>query len=177
MGETVGNRVVHACTPGDTQMICEAHALEIWPHGDCPGPGRPVEYDDYRKLLDLYREGGGMAFDWYQEKAAATAFYPRHIGLLYASLKLCGESGEFAEKLGKLLRDKNLMPPGEDLDPRRISNEDRKALVKELGDMLWYLADIARQLELPLSEVAKQNLEKLADRKERGVLGGSGDDR
>lgn len=123
----------------------------------------------------------------YQHKANKTAIYPGKgtaLGLIYVSLKGCGEAGEFAENVGKALRDDGLATfggttPEEDiviyhtsLDPKRKS-----ALIKELGDRLWYVAQAATELGVPLSEVAEQNLNKLADRQARGVLKGSGDER
>jgi NTP pyrophosphatase (non-canonical NTP hydrolase) len=87
--------------------------------------------------------------------------------LIYPTLKLAGEAGEFAEKVGKLLRDK----------AGRISDEDRAALAGELGDVMWYVAEVATVLELDLDEVGRRNIEKLSSRAERGVIQGSGDDR
>jgi NTP pyrophosphatase (non-canonical NTP hydrolase) len=87
--------------------------------------------------------------------------------LLYPTLKLAGEAGEFGEKVGKLLRDKGGV----------IGPEDRKALADELGDVLWYVAEVATVLDVNLDDVAARNLEKLKSRAERGMLQGSGDNR
>lgn len=87
--------------------------------------------------------------------------------LSYPVLKLNGEAGEVAEKLGKIHRDSQ----GE------ISNVDNLALMRELGDVLWYLAEICTQLNIDFDVVAEMNIDKLADRLNRGVIGGSGDDR
>lgn len=117
-------------------------------------------------FLSPYQEGlySGMSdFDAYQEKAKSTAIYPKNRALEYLTLKLCGESGEVAEKIGKSIRDNT-----------RLDDAD---LAKELGDVLWYVANLADYLGYDLSEVAERNLKKLADRKDRGVLGGSGDNR
>lgn len=106
----------------------------------------------------------------YQLKCKETAVYPcqhGHVGLMYVTLKLNGEAGEVAELVGKALRD----------DEGMISNERREKLAKELGDVLWYVAMIADELDLNLGEVARLNLEKLASRKERNNLHGSGSDR
>lgn len=102
-------------------------------------------------------------FDAYQLKAKETAIYPQDRGLEYLALKLCGESGEVAEKIGKSIRDNT-----------RLDDAD---LAKELGDVLWYVANLADYLGYDLSEIAERNLKKLADRKDRGVIGGSGDNR
>lgn len=109
-----------------------------------------------------------MNFYEYQVAAQKTAIYP-DVGsnYTYPVLGLCGESGEIAEKIKKLIRDKN----GE------YTNEDRKSLSKELGDALWYISSICTEFGLSLDQVAIQNLEKLKDRKDRGKLKGSGDNR
>jgi NTP pyrophosphatase (non-canonical NTP hydrolase) len=82
-------------------------------------------------------------------------------------LGLCGETGEIAEKIKKLIRDKKAI-----LDEEFISE-----IKKELGDVLWYLAVLAKQFDLNLNDIAEKNIEKLASRKERNVLSGSGDER
>jgi NTP pyrophosphatase (non-canonical NTP hydrolase) len=112
-----------------------------------------------------------MTLDEYQQGALATAAYPEAVRVLYPALKLAGEAGEVAEKLGKLMRDEGLRPG------KPLSNAQRDALGKELGDVLWYVAVLAHDLGLGLDEVAATNLAKLADRQRRGVIGGSGDDR
>jgi NTP pyrophosphatase (non-canonical NTP hydrolase) len=112
-----------------------------------------------------------MTIDDYASGARTTAHYPASAHLLYPVLKLAGEAGEVAEKLGKLMRDEG-WSPGEPLTPVQ-----RDALALELGDVLWYVAAVAHDLGLPLGEVARRNLDKLADRAARGVIGGSGDTR
>lgn len=117
--------------------------------------------------------------DDYQQKTAATAVYPGsgraprdfEAAMSYLGLKLAGESGEVCEKLGKWLR-------GDDgrMIPKRMKLDD-SAIVKELGDVLWYVAQIASQLGVNLSTIATVNIDKLADRKARGVIKGSGDSR
>jgi len=90
-------------------------------------------------------------------------------GRFYLTLKLAGEAGEVAEKMGKLIRDKG----GWD----HIGREDLHALTLELGDVFWYLSVLAYDLGITLEEVANANISKLQNRKERGVLKGSGDNR
>jgi NTP pyrophosphatase (non-canonical NTP hydrolase) len=109
-----------------------------------------------------------MTFDEYQKFAKSRALYPG-IGsnVVYPTLGLCGESGEFAEKVKKSLRDDNGV----------ITDTRRAEMVKELGDVLWYLAMIADELGVPLSEVVKCNVEKINSRHERKVIHGSGDNR
>ena len=109
-----------------------------------------------------------MTFADYQRGSRATAVYPdAGDNLLYPTLGLCGEAGEVAEKVKKMVRD-----DGGELTPER-----REALAGELGDVLWYVAQLATEAGLELSEVAQGNLAKLRSRQERAVLQGSGDDR
>lgn len=112
-----------------------------------------------------------MTLDEYQHQARSTALYPESAKVLYPTLKLAGEAGEVAEKLGKLIRDEGYQPGSE------LNTEQRQALAAELGDVLWYVANLAADLQLDLSEVAAANLAKLASRKARGVIHGSGDNR
>ena len=104
----------------------------------------------------------------YQRDSRATAVYPgAGENLTYPTLGLCGEAGEVAEKVKKLLRD----------DGGVLSDERREALAGELGDGLWYLAQVATEARLDLGEIAQGNLAKLRSRQERQVLRGSGDRR
>lgn len=114
-----------------------------------------------------------MEFDDYQQQAHRTSLDTSYGDLqpmnrlIYPTLKLAGEAGEFAEKVGKLLRDK----------AGALGEEDRGALADELGDVLWYAAEVATVLDVELSEVARRNVAKLQSRAQRGVLQGSGDNR
>lgn len=109
-----------------------------------------------------------MLLSDYQARSRATAVYPgAGENLLYPTLGLCGEAGEVAEKIKKMVRD----------DGGELSAERRDALAKELGDVLWYLAQIATEADLDLGDIAGANLEKLLSRQRRSVLTGSGDDR
>ncbi|HVV66977.1 MAG TPA: nucleoside triphosphate pyrophosphohydrolase family protein [Candidatus Saccharimonadales bacterium] len=110
-----------------------------------------------------------MTFDEYQKKALTTVLSTEDSfkDLLHWVLGINGESGEIAEKVKKIIRDKNGV----------VSDEDKKELAKEIGDVLWYLAVFSEELGVQLEDVAKQNLDKLQSRKQRGVLGGSGDNR
>ena len=109
-----------------------------------------------------------MELSDYQERSRATAVYPGvGANLLYPTLGLCGEAGEVAEKIKKMVRD----------DAGVLSPERREALAKELGDVLWYVAQLATEAGLDLDAVAAGNLDKLLSRRERDVLRGSGDDR
>lgn len=107
-----------------------------------------------------------MEFSEYQEKAKETAIYPKtEPSWIYPLLGLAGESGEIFEKLKKVIRDDN----------GKISEEKLQLLKKELGDVLWYLSTLSTELGLKFDDVAKDNINKLASRKERDVLKGSGD--
>jgi len=94
------------------------------------------------------------AFDEYQRKTSVFAAYPRETALSYVGLGLSGEAGEVANQLKKIVRD----------DGGKVTPQRRASLIDELGDVLWYCAALARELELPLSEVARLNIEKLSKR-------------
>ena len=108
-----------------------------------------------------------VTMDDYQENAIDTRMYPQDMAIPYCTLGLTGEAGEVAEKVKKIIRDKGGV----------VSEEDKAELVKELGDVLWYITDMADQLGSSLREVAQTNYEKLASRKARKKLSGSGDNR
>lgn len=106
--------------------------------------------------------------DTYQKKSRKTWNLVRtEHPIVYPTLGLASEAGELAGKVKKIFRDKGGV----------IGPEDREALKYELGDVLWYLAQIATELDLSLREVAEANLEKLFDRLERGAIQGEGDHR
>jgi len=108
-----------------------------------------------------------MELSDYQARSRVTAEYPREAWLAYPALGLAGEAGEVAEHAKKAIRD----------DDGTVSDERRAAIAKELGDVLWYVAQIATELGLDLDEIAQGNLDKLLSRQRRGVLSGSGDER
>jgi len=109
-----------------------------------------------------------MTFEEYQKESRKTAIYPNSgNNFVYPVLGLAGEVGEVAEKVKKAFRD----------DGGVMSDERKAALRGELGDVLWYVAQVATELGLSLEDVAKGNIEKLFSRKERGTLHGDGDTR
>jgi NTP pyrophosphatase (non-canonical NTP hydrolase) len=109
-----------------------------------------------------------MTLSDFQRRSRATAVYPgAGDNLLYPTLGLCGEAGEVAEKVKKMVRD----------DGGELTASRRDALAGELGDVLWYVAQLATEAGLDLGDVAEANLAKLRSRQERAVLQGSGDDR
>ncbi len=110
-----------------------------------------------------------MTFNEYQKKAKTTLLSSGDelLDVLHMALGISGESGEVSEKLKKIIRDNN----GD------LSKLDLESLKKELGDVLWHLAVMAELLGISFDEIATLNIEKLASRKKRGVLKGSGSDR
>ena len=109
-----------------------------------------------------------MDFKTYQKKARLTAQYP-DLGsnYIYPTLGLVGESGEVAEKVKKVIRDKKGI----------FDDESKKGIKKELGDVLWYVSNLCNEFNFSLDEVALQNLEKLKRRAAEGKISGSGDNR
>ena len=109
-----------------------------------------------------------MEINHYQRESRKTAIYP-DIGknTIYPTLGLVGESGEVADKVKKILRDNNGV----------FDKKSKEAIKLELGDVLWYISQIASELGFELEEVAEANLKKLFSRKLRGRISGSGDNR
>ena len=103
-----------------------------------------------------------IGFREYQRKAVSFAIYPATHKVLYPALGLCGETGEVAEKVKKQVRD-------------GVFN--RHEVAKELGDVLWYLANLSNDIGYNLDEIADINIEKLTSRKNRDKIKGSGDNR
>lgn len=107
-----------------------------------------------------------MTLDEYQKEASLTS--DSHCeSVQYLALALCGETGEIANKVKKIVRD----------NEGRFFANDVNAIAHELGDVLWYLSVLAAKLGFPLNQIAKLNIEKINDRLKRGTLHGSGDDR
>ena len=110
-----------------------------------------------------------MQLNEYQKKALMTALYKKKYKIVYPALGLGNEAGEVLGKIKKWLR-------GDDGDGK-MSKERKQALKEELGDVLWYIAVLARDLDLSLDDIAKINLAKLQARKKRKTLRGDGDKR
>lgn len=109
-----------------------------------------------------------MNFEDFQKIVKKTSIYPRQgNNVAYVTLGLAGEAGEVADKVKKLIRD----------DEGILTPDKKKEMIKELGDVLWYLTACASELGVDLEEVATQNAKKVEDRKSRGVLSGEGDNR
>ena len=111
-----------------------------------------------------------MDFSEYERLAARTATWSgkqkEHL-LAYIALGVAGEGGEVAEKIKKVIRN----------DEGVVTDEQREAIKQEIGDVLWYLAMLSRELGFPFEEAAKANIQKLADRAARGVIKSTGDNR
>ena len=116
------------------------------------------ESNKYKKVSDL---------DMYQKVAKTTAIYPREQAIIYPTLGLTGEAGEVANKVKKIIRD------GSNKNDDRMVSE----IKSEIGDCLWYIAVLADDIGCKLSDIANANLIKLANRKEKGTIHGSGDNR
>ena len=101
-------------------------------------------------------------FNSYQRSAVTTAIYPDQHKITYPALGMAGEAGEVANKVKKIMRDGTF---------------DREAIADEVGDCLWYIAALSRDLNINMHDLAMKNLEKLYGRKARGTLQGSGDKR
>ena len=109
-----------------------------------------------------------MTAELYEAQAGETAIFPKEKALEYLALGLTSEAGEVAGKVKKLIRD------GEDVEGFEMK---KLAIASEIGDVLWYCAMMAKEVGVPLNTIMQENLRKLHDRKERGTLQGSGDDR
>ena len=107
-----------------------------------------------------------MDMNDYQAQARTTAIYPEDLGLIYTALGLTGESGEVAEKVKRMIRDGtelNIVKKGE--------------IALELGDVLWYIANLAHEIGVSLETIAKTNIKKINNRAENDTIKGSGDQR
>ena len=109
-----------------------------------------------------------MELNEYQAEALSTAIYPNDNKVEYLALALCGEAGEVADKVKKIIRDHN----GDFSD-----KDTRDRIAYELGDVLWYAANPANAIGYTLSDIAEINLQKINSRAQRGTLHGSGDNR
>jgi|SRR3989344_8488037 len=109
-----------------------------------------------------------MEFNEYQKKAFETAIYPnKGDNIVYPALGIGGETGEVLKKIKKILRD----------DKSIIEEEKKEELIREIGDVLWYIAALSTELKVNLNEIAEKNIAKILLRKERNKVHGSGDNR
>ncbi len=145
--------------PGRVQGVSakpDAAKYRRRPTARCP-------FNTYRSSLSM-----PLTFSEYQRRTRRTAVYPI-VGkrFVYPAIGLAGETGEVLEKIKKVLRDKNGV----------IDEETKKKIGKELGDVLWYVAQLCTELGLNLEKVAEENLMKVEDRARRGAIHGEGDER
>ena len=108
-----------------------------------------------------------MDFNNYQFRASQTAVYPQEKALEYLSLGLVSEAGEVAGKVKKLIRDND----------SQMTEENREQLILEIGDVLWYVAQLCTTLKENMGAVAQKNADKLSARKSNNTIHGSGDNR
>ncbi len=134
-------------------------------------PARWTSASEFTAWTHAYTTLGStftMDLNTYQDSALQTAIYPnRGANFPYPALGLAGEAGEVADKLKKVIRDNDGV----------LTDTVRDAVAKELGDVMWYVAVLAHELDYDLNTIAQNNLDKLFSRQERGVLSGSGDNR
>jgi len=106
----------------------------------------------------------------YQERALGTSKYAnKETSYLAGVLGAASEAGEMAGKLEKRLR--------LNLTTYPKTPADKLKVVKEMGDVLWFIAVAAEAIGWDLGDVMWANLRKLEDREERGQIHGDGDDR
>lgn len=165
--DLVENESYLVCKTEDGKREC---FLAVWT-GKCWTTDRDGDYDS--NWPDAVFENpfrakvtGSMSMEEYQAWVEDNLFYDGK-ELSYPAIGLCEEAGEFAGKVKKMLRDKDGV----------YSEEMRQAMIKELGDVLFYLAMAANRLGSSLDEAAQSNIAKGEGRKARGTLKGSGDDR
>jgi len=126
-----------------------------------------TERNTYIEWMESMSEYSGNSFDTYQQFAISTAIYKLENAVIYPALGLAGETGEVVDKIKKILRDGR----------ENLPEDWNEQIAKEMGDALWYFANLAHDIGYSLSEIAAMNVDKLTDRKKRGVLSGSGDNR
>jgi len=123
-----------------------------------------LENEAKKWMKERYKD---MNVNEYQEKAVATAIYPETHKITYPALGMAGEAGEVANKVKKIIRD----------GKKSLPDDWQQQLASEIGDVLWYCAALARDLDMSLATIMAANLDKLKTRQEQGTLGGSGDKR
>lgn len=120
-----------------------------------------MNFDEYQKMAIKTDLDSNSMGEITEKKCLNT------VGFIDKALGVAGEAGEFADKIKKIMRDKKGF----------YTDEDLEAIVKELGDVLWYVAVTSLYLGVPMSELAQKNIDKLQSRAQRNTLQGEGDDR
>ena len=128
--------------------------------------GKIQKLDDYQSATLRYDTFPGY-YDGTAKYSKDGIMVATEKGLIEKALGLPGEAGEAADKFTKIIRDKNGV----------ISTSDREEIVKELGDVMWYVSTIAAYLDVSLAEVANANISKLESRLKRNKIHGAGDNR
>lgn len=128
-------------------------------------PGTDAPYIGLKIISDMFNSI--LTFNKYQQMAAKTAVYPKEYTVSYPALGLAGEAGEVCNKIKKVYRD----------DKGKLTEERRAEIVSELGDVLWYVSQLAKDIGVPMEQIAVKNIEKLAKRMEENKLQGEGDNR
>lgn len=131
------------------------------------GVGQQGELPAVIEEAEAFLKGSHMTFDEYQQQSATTAIYDKKLKVLYPALGLGGEAGEVLEKVKKCYRD---------LDGK-LTPQVTQQIALELGDVLWYVAALARDLGISLDSIAELNVNKLTRRRLADKLKGSGDNR
>lgn len=151
-----------------TMKTTESHNAQYTGKIDPPPPMVEEMVDSHviMRIDEVLKRINGMGMNEYQKLAEVTVVYPPDLKVIYPTIGLAGETGEVCEKVKKWIRDSDRKP---------LSQEQLDMFKKELGDVLWYLAVLAKDLGLSLDDIAKHNIEKLHDRKNRGVVHGNGD--
>ncbi len=130
-----------------------------------------IRFRDDLKRLWRFIKGktkSPMTLNEYQAKAWKTAIYPcKGHNLTYPILGLNGEAGELADHCKKIIRDNN----------NKLTIGRKTDIIKEAGDVLWYVAALCQELNISLESIAQKNLQKLSDRQKRCKIQGSGDHR
>lgn len=126
------------------------------------------------------KKTSAMTLNEYQKQAMTTCMDTCH-NFSYMFINLVGEIGELASKVAKAVRKEQITISYDDINPLQLPTEEENAFCEglklEAGDVLWQLAGLCDYMGWSLQDVAQANLNKLASRKERGVIDGSGDNR
>jgi len=131
-----------------------------------PGvPGTEGSYIGLQIIKNMFNSI--FTFNKYQQMAAKTAVYPKEYSVSYPALGLAGEAGEVCNKIKKIYRD----------DKGKLTEERRNELISELGDVLWYISALSKDIGVPMELLATKNIEKLVKRMEEEKLQGEGDNR
>ena len=155
--------------------LCQENALlTLKEYIEDRPPGERTDFLNKKMKLEqeakqwMQEKYKNMEMNEYQRKSIEFAIYPATHRILYPALGLAGEAGEVANKVKKFIRD------GADKEAFEVKKLE---IAAEIGDVLWYCANLANDLGINLSDIASENYSKLSGRSKRGTLGGDGDNR